>query len=57
MGRWWVEREKMRLIKENVRSGDPKKKKGKKKTLWHDDDVAQLEHSNNKCYASTFRYI
>ena len=21
------------------------------------DDVAQLEHSNNKCYASAFRYI
>ena len=22
-----------------------------------DADVAQLEHSNNKCYASAFRYI
>ena len=21
------------------------------------NDVAQLEHSNNKCYASAFRYI
>ena len=22
-----------------------------------DADVTQLEHNNNKCYASTFRYI
>ena len=58
MGRWWVEREKMGLIKENVWSGNPKKKKmEKKKTLWHGDDVAQLECNNNKCYTSAFRYI
>ena len=29
----------------------------KKKDLWHGDDVAQLEHSNNKYYALAFRYI
>ena len=34
-----------------------KKKERKIKTFWHGDDVAQLEHSNNKCYALTFRYI
>ena len=54
MGRWWVEREKMRLIKENVWSGNPKQKK---KNLWHGEDVAQLERNNNKCYALVFRYI
>ena len=55
MGRLWVEREKMGLIKENVWSGNPKKKG--KKSLWHGDDVAQLERSENKYYASAFRYI
>ena len=34
-----------------------KKMKGKKKKTDMVDDVAQLEHSNNKCYVSTFRYI
>ena len=29
----------------------------KKKDNDVDANVAQLEHSNNKCYASTFRYI
>ena len=48
----------MGLIKENVWSGNPKKKKKeKKKTLWHGDDVAQLDRKNNKYYASAFRYI
>ena len=37
MRRWWVEREKMGLIKENVWSGNQKKKK----KLWDDDDVTQ----------------
>ena len=59
MRRWWVEREKIGLIKENVWSGNPKEKgkKKKKKTLWHGDDVAQLDRKNNKCHASAFRYI
>ena len=35
-----------------------KKMKGKKKKKTDMvDDVAQLEHSNNKCYVSAFRYI
>ena len=35
-----------------------KKLKGKKKKKTDMvDDVAQLEHSNNKCYVSAFRYI
>ena len=35
-----------------------KKKKGKKKkTLWHGNDVAQLERNNNKYYTIAFRYI
>ena len=32
-------------------------KEKKKKKADMVDDVAQLEHSNNKCYTSTFRYI
>ena len=46
----------MGLIKENVWSGNPKKRK-KKKTLWYGDDMAQLKRSNNKYYDSAFRYI
>ena len=57
MRRWWVEREKMGLIKENVWSENPKDKGKKKKNLWHGDNVAQLEHKNNKYYVSTFKYI
>ena len=30
---------------------------GKKNDNDVDADVTQLEHSNNKCYVSTFRYI
>ena len=30
---------------------------GKKKDDNVDANVAQLEHSNNKCYASVFKYI
>ena len=52
MGRWWVEKEKMRLIKENVWSGNPKKK-----NLWHVKDVSQLERGNNKYYALIYIYI
>ena len=43
MGRWWVEREKKGLIKDNVWSGNPTTPtppKKKKKTLWHSNDVA-----------------
>ena len=58
MRRWWVEREKMGLIKENVWNGNPKKKIGKKKkTLWHDNNVAPLQRNNNKYYDTAFRYI
>ena len=35
---------------------ETQKKKGKK-SLWHGDDVAQLERSENKYYVSAFRYI
>ena len=35
-----------------------KKKIGKKKkTLWHDNNVAQLQRNNNKYYDTAFRYI
>ena len=33
------------------------KKMKEKKKIDMVDDVAQLEHSNNKCYVSAFRYI
>ena len=46
----------MGLIKDDIWSGNPKQKR-KIKTLWHGDDVAQLEHSKNKYYDSAFRYI
>ena len=38
-------------VKKNYR------KIGKKNDNDVDADVVQLEHSNNKCYVSTFRYI
>ena len=45
----------LKKIKINVKKNY--RKIGKKNDNDVDADVTQLEHSNNKCYVSTFRYI
>ena len=43
--------------REGVNVKNNYRKIGKKNDNDVDADVAQLERSNNKCYASTFRYV
>ena len=47
--------ESVKIKKKNVKKNY--RKIGKKNDNDVDADVVQLEHSNNKCYVSTFRYI
>ena len=59
---WWEDDElrerKWDWLKRMCEVETQKKKIGKKKkTLWHGNDVAQLERNNNKYYTSAFRYI